>query len=241
MNSSRYLRLKPSCPRRPAAGRRVAFVTAKDKLQEILSKTSRACRFPPKRRATRESRRMESTMWKSWSGKRRPPFTARRRAFLSSRQEQPSLKRPCRFPLPLHDRLHPAQALPEDPVALDFYARVDRELGRILDLGAVVGLTADHGMNAKQTLEGSPKVVYLESSLSASWAMAFACSPPSPTLRAPPRSVRLLCDRSTCASRRRQLGEGENPQDRRHSPKSTTGKARRNGCSFRGIGSGTSS
>ena len=42
---------------------------------------------------------------------------------------------------------------------------LDRELGRLLACGAVVGATADHGMNAKQKLDGTPNVIYLESLL----------------------------------------------------------------------------
>jgi phosphonoacetate hydrolase len=40
-----------------------------------------------------------------------------------------------------------------------------KQLGRLLALGAVVGITADHGMNAKQKTDGSPNVIYLESEL----------------------------------------------------------------------------
>ena len=42
------------------------------------------------------------------------------------------------------------------------YAAIDVELGRLQDLGAVIGITADHGMNAKQLADGSPRVIFLE-------------------------------------------------------------------------------
>jgi len=51
---------------------------------------------------------------------------------------------------------------PEAPEAVDFYAGIDELLGRLLKLGAVIGLTADHGMNAKQKPDGSPNVIYLD-------------------------------------------------------------------------------
>jgi phosphonoacetate hydrolase len=54
---------------------------------------------------------------------------------------------------------------PEEAEALNFYQAIDVELGRMLRAGGVVGLTADHGMNAKQTLEGRPNVIYLEERL----------------------------------------------------------------------------
>ena len=51
---------------------------------------------------------------------------------------------------------------PGDPVADDFYRRIDEQFGRLAALGAVVALTADHGMNDKATPEGKPNVIYLQ-------------------------------------------------------------------------------
>jgi phosphonoacetate hydrolase len=46
--------------------------------------------------------------------------------------------------------------------ANDFYAMMDRYLARLDAAGAVVALTADHGMNAKTRDDGSPNVIYLQ-------------------------------------------------------------------------------
>src|SRR5262249_20815186 len=54
---------------------------------------------------------------------------------------------------------------PAAPESLDFHTALDDAIGRLLDLGAVVGITADHGMNAKCDARGNPRVVYLESLL----------------------------------------------------------------------------
>jgi len=62
---------------------------------------------------------------------------------------------------------------PEETPALEFYAAVDAELGRLLALGARVGITADHGMNAKQNPDGSPKVIFLESVLNERFGPGF--------------------------------------------------------------------
>jgi phosphonoacetate hydrolase len=51
---------------------------------------------------------------------------------------------------------------PGAPEADRFMARLDALLGEYLDAGFVVGLTADHGMRAKQEPDGSPRVHYLE-------------------------------------------------------------------------------
>lgn len=54
---------------------------------------------------------------------------------------------------------------PDQPEALDFYGRIDEAIGALVSLGAVVAVTADHGMNAKQRADGTPNVVYLETEL----------------------------------------------------------------------------
>jgi phosphonoacetate hydrolase len=43
-----------------------------------------------------------------------------------------------------------------------FYAMMDGYLGQLVSQGAIIALTADHGMNAKHNSDGSPKVIYLQ-------------------------------------------------------------------------------
>jgi phosphonoacetate hydrolase len=51
---------------------------------------------------------------------------------------------------------------PGGDMADKFYRRFDELLGEYLAEGFVIGITADHGMNAKQNPDGSPRVHYLE-------------------------------------------------------------------------------
>lgn len=51
---------------------------------------------------------------------------------------------------------------PGDPVADTFYRRIDQCFGRLADLGAIVALTADHGMSDKSRPDGEPNVVFLQ-------------------------------------------------------------------------------
>jgi phosphonoacetate hydrolase len=44
---------------------------------------------------------------------------------------------------------------------------MDEKFGRLHDLGAVVALTADHGMNDKSNADGSPRVIWLQDVLDA--------------------------------------------------------------------------
>jgi phosphonoacetate hydrolase len=54
------------------------------------------------------------------------------------------------------------KAAPGSPDANAFYAMMDSYLAQMDALGAVVALTADHGMNAKTKPDGSPNVIYLQ-------------------------------------------------------------------------------
>ena len=56
---------------------------------------------------------------------------------------------------------------PGDPVADEFYRRIDEKIGRLEELGAVVGVTADHGMNDKSKADGTPNVIFLQDILDA--------------------------------------------------------------------------
>lgn len=51
---------------------------------------------------------------------------------------------------------------PGDPDANRFYEMFDRYLAGLDAAGAVVAVTADHGMNAKVRLDASPNVIYLQ-------------------------------------------------------------------------------
>ncbi|RKF48624.1 phosphonoacetate hydrolase [Paraburkholderia fungorum] len=51
---------------------------------------------------------------------------------------------------------------PGTPGANAFYQMMDGYLQRLDELGAIVALTADHGMNAKHNEDGEPNVIYLQ-------------------------------------------------------------------------------
>src|SRR5467141_353422 len=63
--------------------------------------------------------------------------------------------------LSLSDYVQHAHA-PGDPVADAFHRAVDDRVRRFVELGAIVGLVADHGMNDKARPDGRPNVVFLE-------------------------------------------------------------------------------
>ncbi|MEO8134245.1 MAG: phosphonoacetate hydrolase [Betaproteobacteria bacterium] len=56
---------------------------------------------------------------------------------------------------------------PSEPQAKRFYQDLDVRFGKLAGLGAVVALTADHGMNDKSTADGKPNVIWLQDILDA--------------------------------------------------------------------------
>jgi phosphonoacetate hydrolase len=56
-------------------------------------------------------------------------------------------------------------AAPGEPLSDDFHRELDAAIGRAVDAGFVLGLVADHGMNAKTDPDGSPNIRFLDDAL----------------------------------------------------------------------------
>ncbi|KAK7958232.1 hypothetical protein PG988_013080 [Apiospora saccharicola] len=54
---------------------------------------------------------------------------------------------------------------PGSPVANEFMSAIDARLGRMVDLGAVVAVTGDHGMNDKCDEGGRPNILFVQDEL----------------------------------------------------------------------------
>ncbi len=74
-------------------------------------------------------------------------------------------RRPDLMYLSLTDYIQHKNA-PGTETANAFYEMVDKYAGELDALGAVVAITADHGMSAKSQSDGSPKVIYVEEEVS---------------------------------------------------------------------------
>jgi len=180
MNSASYLRADTIFPAAARSGRHVAVITAKDKLRDIFGHqlvgvgAAGGIAFSSEKanQATLASNGIErvekvvgrptpaiyspeASLYVFWAG-----------VALIEQQRADFLY------LSTTDFMQHKFA-PEAPEALDFYAALDHELGRLRDLGAIVGLTADHGMNAKQKPDGTPNVIYLESVLTEKFGPGF--------------------------------------------------------------------
>ena len=54
---------------------------------------------------------------------------------------------------------------PGTPEAIEFFRRLDELVGRLAAAGAVVAITADHGMSDKSKPDGTPNVIFLQDEL----------------------------------------------------------------------------
>jgi phosphonoacetate hydrolase len=169
MNSGEYLRVPTILSAARGAGVRVGVVTAKDKLRTILGKG-----LDPREGGTisvSAERAHECTLDDSgladpigFAGSAQRPdiYSAGASLFVLSlgaaivQQGLTDL-----LYLSTTDYIQHKHG-PEEPEALEFYAAVDSQLGRLDALGAALAITADHGMSSKHGPDGEPRVVYLE-------------------------------------------------------------------------------
>ncbi len=165
-NSSKFLRNDTILAAAAQAGRKVAMVTAKDKLRELLSKgLERGIAFSAEKASEVTSDVHGIADVQSLVGRQPSIYSAEASLYVlraGARLIEGGLADFCY--LSLTDYMQHKFA-PEAVESLDFYAAIDELLGQLLRQGVVVGATADHGMNAKCRDDGSPRVIYLESEL----------------------------------------------------------------------------
>jgi phosphonoacetate hydrolase len=168
MNSASFLRCETIFPAAARAGRKVAVVTAKEKLRDIfaagLLKTG-GIAFSSERagQAVRESHGIEKV--EALIGPTPPIYSGDASLYVLKAGVKLLEHGLADFLYLSTTDFIQHKFAPETREALEFYAGIDEQLGRLLGLGALVGLTADHGMNAKQKPDGSPNVIYLEHEL----------------------------------------------------------------------------
>ncbi len=163
MNDPRYLRAPTVLAAFAEAGAKVAVVTAKDKLRRLLGKGLGGICFSSEKAA-------EATLSENGIGDVPalvampvpPVYSAELSEFVfAAGVKLLETRRPDLMYLSTTDYVQ-HKCPPGSPGANAFYAMMDRYLSRLDALGAVVALTADHGMNAKTGADGSPNVIYLQ-------------------------------------------------------------------------------
>ena len=174
MNSARYLRADTILAGAANSGRRVAAVTAKDKLRQMLAHKLDGIAFSAENAgdARRATHGIDDVP--GFVGAPIPDIYSAEASLFVLRAGVALLKRGEADFLYLSTTDYiQHKHRPEDTVALDFYAAIDEQIGEIISLGARLGITADHGMNDKQLSDGSPNVIYLESELEPEFGRSF--------------------------------------------------------------------
>jgi phosphonoacetate hydrolase len=154
MNDPKYLRAETILARFAGEGATVAVVTAKDKLRRLLGHELKGTCFSAE---TAEADVLELV------GLPRPTvYSAALSEFVfAAGVKLLGTARPDITYLSTTDYVQHKHA-PGTAAANDFYRMLDGYLGRLDAAGAVVALTADHGMNAKTDAAGRPNVIYLQ-------------------------------------------------------------------------------
>jgi phosphonoacetate hydrolase len=149
------------------AGAKVASITAKDKLRKQLGKAldlsrgniSFSSEFAYK--ATLKDNGIENVL--ELVGMPQPDMYSMELSLfvLEAGIRLLEQRRPDLLYLSLTDWVQHKYA-PHEPEAQRFYRALDRCFGRLAELGALVALTADHGMNDKSDAAGRPNVIWLQ-------------------------------------------------------------------------------
>ena len=157
MTDERLMRCETILALMAGAGVKTAAITAKDKLRKLLGRNLSGICF---------SSEYAAPEVEAMVGRPKPDmYSADLSLFvldagiaLLERREGDLLY------LSLSDYVQHAHA-PGDPAADTFHRAIDDRVGHLVELGAVVGLVADHGMNDKALPDGVPNVIFLEDAL----------------------------------------------------------------------------
>jgi len=168
MNDPKWLRAPTVLAALADAGKKVAVVTAKDKLRSLLGHQMRGICFSAEKadKATFADNGINDVLAKV--GRALPSvYSADLSEFVFAAgvwlmtHEKPDL-----MYLSTTDYIQHKFA-PGTEGANAFYAMMDGYLQQLEDLGCTIALTADHGMNAKTGMDGKPDVLYLQDTLDA--------------------------------------------------------------------------
>jgi phosphonoacetate hydrolase len=170
MNDPKWLRAPTILAALAGAGQRCAVVTAKDKLRKLLGKgmslsQGSICFSSEHADAVSEAEHGIADVL----GLVRMPLPGVYSAALSEFVFAAGValmreRRPAVMYLSTTDYIQHKHA-PGTAGANAFYAMMDGYLAALEALGCVIALTADHGMNAKTRMDGTPDVIYLQDRL----------------------------------------------------------------------------
>ncbi|MCJ0765769.1 phosphonoacetate hydrolase [Variovorax terrae] len=163
MNDPKWLRAPTLLAALAEAGKSVAVVTAKDKLRRLLGHGMKGICFSSEKsdQVTLEENGIEDVL--GLVGKPVPSvYSADLSEFVfAAGVKLMQTRRPDVMYLSTTDYVQHKHA-PGTEGANAFYTMMDGYLAQLDAMGCVIVLTADHGMNAKVAMDGTPDVIYLQ-------------------------------------------------------------------------------
>ena len=174
MNSSEYLRAETILAAAAQAGRKVGVVTAKEKLRDILSFKLNGIAFSAEKanQTKLETHGIENA--EKVLGIPTPAIYSADASLFVLRAGVRLIEKGLSdfLYLSLTDYMQHTYAQDAEE-SLAFYEAMDIEFGNLLKLGAIIGATADHGMNAKVKNDGSPNALFIETMLTERFGPGF--------------------------------------------------------------------
>jgi len=163
MNDAKWLRAPTLLAALADAGKSVAVITAKDKLRSLLGHKMKGICFSSEKsdQVTLADNGIENLL--DLVGKPVPSvYSADLSEFVfAAGVKLMQTRKPDVMYLSTTDYIQHKHA-PGTPGANAFYSMMDGYLGQLDEMGCVIALTADHGMNAKVAMDGTPDVIYLQ-------------------------------------------------------------------------------
>ncbi len=168
MNDPKFLRVPTIFKAFFDEGAKIAVVTAKDKLRTLLGhgldvKSGRAICFSSEKSADTTLAENGIDNAAGWIGRDVPSvYSAELSEFIfACGVKLMDEFKPDLMYLSTTDYIQHKHA-PGTPVANEFYAMLDKYMAQLDERGAVIALTADHGMKPKFGGDGQPDVIYLQ-------------------------------------------------------------------------------
>jgi phosphonoacetate hydrolase len=157
-------------------GVRVAAITAKDKLRAILGHGLHdAICFSAQYAASSKLGPGSIGTVEDWLGQKQPPQYSGELSLFVMDAGVRALEedRADLFYLTLSDYIQHKYA-PGTKESNNFLAALDQRIGRLMELGADVAVTGDHGMSDKSNADGTPNVLFLEDAINDKWGQGSA-------------------------------------------------------------------
>jgi phosphonoacetate hydrolase len=174
MNSAEYLRSETILAAAANAGRKVAVVTAKEKLRDILSHKMNGIAFSAEKAnlAKKETHGIDNV--EEIVGHKTPEIYSADASLFVFRAGVALIEKGLAdlLYLSLTDYMQHTYE-PESEQVISFYENMDKEFGKLLQLGAIIGAVPDHGMNAKVDADGKPNVLFIEDMLEEKFGNGF--------------------------------------------------------------------